>query len=54
MPRPRGEHHIRAEGKDPAAVALGRKGGHARAQGLSKKRRKQIAKNAAQVRWGSK
>jgi hypothetical protein len=39
------------EGKDPAAVALGRRGGQARAQGLSKKRRKEIAKKAAQARW---
>jgi hypothetical protein len=36
------------------SVALGRKGGQARAQGLSKKRRKEIARKAAQVRWGNK
>jgi hypothetical protein len=40
------------EGKDPAAVALGRRGGKARAEGLSKKRRKEIARKAAQQRWG--
>jgi hypothetical protein len=40
-----------SEGKDPAAVALGRKGGRARADGLSKKRRKEIARKAAQKRW---
>jgi hypothetical protein len=39
------------EGKDPAAVALGRRGGKARAEGLSKKRRKEIARKAAQQRW---
>ena len=39
------------QGKDPAAVALGRKGGKARADGLSPKRRKAIAKKAAKVRW---
>jgi hypothetical protein len=39
------------QGKDPAAVALGRKGGQARAKGLSKKRRKEIARKAAQSRW---
>jgi hypothetical protein len=39
------------EGKDPAAVALGQRGGQARAQGLSKKRRKEIAKKAAHARW---
>jgi hypothetical protein len=40
-----------SEGKDPAAVALGRRGGKARAEGLSKKRRKEIAQKAAQARW---
>ena len=43
------------EGKDPAAVALGRrgglKGGKARAEALSKKRRSEIAKDAAKARW---
>ena len=43
------------EGKNPAAVALGRlgglAGGKARAAKLSKKRRSEIAKKAAQVRW---
>ena len=42
-----------SEGKDPAAVALGRKGGHARAKAISAKRRKEIAKKAAKGRWGS-
>ena len=41
--------------KNPAAVALGRlgglKGGAARAKKLSKKRRSEIAKRAAQARW---
>lgn len=40
------------DGKDPAAVALGRKGGKARAESLSKKRRKEIARKAAKSRWG--
>jgi hypothetical protein len=39
------------EGKDPAAVALGRKGGLARAQAISAKRRKEIARKAAKSRW---
>jgi hypothetical protein len=39
------------QGKDPAAVSLGRKGGKARAAGLSPKRRKEIAKKAAKSRW---
>lgn len=41
--------------KNPAAVALGRlgglKGGKARAESLSAKRRKEIAKAAAKARW---
>jgi hypothetical protein len=39
------------EGKDPAAVALGRKGGKARAAGMSAAKRKQIAQKAASARW---
>lgn len=43
------------DGKDPAAVSLGRrgglKGGKARAAKLSPKRRKEIAKKAAASRW---
>lgn len=39
------------DGKDKAAVALGRKGGAARAAKLSKKRRAQIATEAAKARW---
>lgn|GEM_PF-184703 len=45
-------------GKNPAAVALGRlgglKGGKARAEALSPKRRKKIASKAAAARWGKK
>jgi len=45
-------------GKDPLAVELGRrggkKGGKARAAKLSKKRRSEIAKKAAQARWRKK
>lgn len=41
--------------KNPAAVELGRlgglKGGKARAKSLTKKRRSEIAKNAAEKRW---
>lgn len=40
-----------SEGKDPAAVALGRKGGKARAEGMTAKRRKEIARKAAKTRW---
>lgn len=46
------------EGKNPAAVALGRmgglKGGKARAKALSAKRRSEIAKKAAARRWAKK
>jgi hypothetical protein len=38
-------------GKDPAAVALGKKGGAARAAALTKKRRAEIAAKAARTRW---
>jgi hypothetical protein len=38
-------------GKDPAAVALGRKGGAARAKGMSKKKLSENAKKAAKARW---
>ena len=45
-------------GKNPAAVALGRlgglKGGKARAEKLSAKKRSQIAKKAAKARWKTK
>ncbi|MBW7957197.1 MAG: hypothetical protein H3C68_04820 [Deltaproteobacteria bacterium] len=44
--------------KNPAAVALGRlgglKGGKARAEKLSAKKRAEIAKKAAKARWGKK
>jgi len=42
---------IEDDGKSPAAVALGRMGGKARALGLSAQRRKAIAKKAAKARW---
>lgn len=45
------------DGKDPAAVSLGRrgglKGGKARAAKLTPAQRSEIAKKAAQARWGS-
>lgn len=39
------------QGKDPAAAALGRKGGAARAKSMSAEKRAEIAKRAAQKRW---
>ncbi len=48
------EKEVKSE-KNPAAVALGRlgglKGGKARAKSLSAKKRKEIAKKAAEKRW---
>lgn len=40
------------DGKDKAAVSLGRRGGKARAEVLSKRERADIAKKAAAKRWG--
>jgi hypothetical protein len=40
------------DGKNAAAVALGRMGGKARAESMSAKRRKEIASKAAKSRWG--
>lgn len=44
-----------SEGKNPAAVLLGRlgglKGGKARAKRLSAEKRSEIAKKAAKMRW---
>ena len=40
------------DGKNAAAVALGRMGGKARAAAMTARRRKEIAKKAAKSRWG--
>jgi hypothetical protein len=47
------EEDINDDGKDKAAVELGRKGGKARAEKLSKERRAEIARRAAAKRWGA-
>jgi hypothetical protein len=39
------------QGKDSAAVTLGRKGGQARAAALGKQKRAEIARKAAKTRW---
>jgi hypothetical protein len=39
------------DGKDPAAKALGKKGGAARAKSLTPERKAEIAKKAAEKRW---
>ncbi len=40
------------DGKNKAAVELGRRGGQARAASLSERERKAIARKAAKARWG--
>jgi hypothetical protein len=40
------------DGKDPAAKALGKKGGAARAKSMTPERRAEIARKAAAKRWG--
>jgi hypothetical protein len=45
------EDKVTDDGKNAAAVALGRMGGKARAKGMSKKRRAEIAREAALKRW---
>jgi hypothetical protein len=41
------------EGKDPAAISMGKRGGKARAQAMTPERRAEIAKKAAAKRWGN-
>jgi len=54
-PEPQEAKPAPTEGKNPAAVALGRlgglKGGKARTEKLSPERRKEIAQKAAKARW---
>ncbi|MCW6512632.1 RNA-binding protein [Lichenifustis flavocetrariae] len=40
------------DGKDPAAKSLGARGGAARAKSMTPERRAEIAKKAAEKRWG--
>lgn len=39
------------DGKDPAAVSMGKRGGAARAAAMTPERRAEIAKAAAEKRW---
>lgn len=48
------EDSVPDDGKDPAAKALGAKGGRARADGMTPERRAEIAKKAAAKRWSGK
>ena len=45
------EEEFEDDGKDPAAKALGAKGGKARAEKLTPERRSEIARKAAAKRW---
>ena len=45
------EEEYEDDGKDPAAKALGAKGGRARANKLTPAQRSEIARGAAQKRW---
>ena len=42
---------LTSDGKNAAAVALGKRGGKARAEGMTAERRAEIAKQAAAKRW---
>ena len=42
---------VKDDGKDPAAKALGAKGGRKRAESMSPERRAEIARKAAESRW---
>ena len=46
------EEEFEDDGKDPAAKALGAKGGKARAAKLTAEQRSEIARKAAAKRWG--
>jgi hypothetical protein len=50
----REEEYEAKEPKDAAAAELGRKGGKARAEAMTAKRRKEIARKAATSRWKSR
>ena len=45
------EEELTEDGKNKAAVELGRKGGAARAKKLTKEQRSEIARKAAEKRW---
>ena len=47
------EENDQPEEKDPAAVAMGKKGGAARAKSLTAEERKAIAEKAAKGRWNN-
>ena len=48
------EEEYEADGKDPSAKALGKKGGSARAARLTPEQRREISRKAATARWRDK
>lgn len=48
------EEGLTEDGKDKAAVRLGRRGGTARARAMNADERKRIAALAAKIRWSKK
>ena len=48
------EEEYDGDGKDPAAKALGAKGGKARAAKLTPEQRREIARKAANARWAAR
>jgi hypothetical protein len=48
------EEALTEDGKNAAAVSLGKRGGKARAEALTNKQRGEIAKKAARARWHQK
>ncbi len=45
------QEDLNGDGKDKAAVSLGRRGGKARAERMTAERRSDVAKHAAAKRW---
>ena len=48
------EDELTDDGKNKAAVELGRRGGQARAKKLTPKQRADVARKAAQARWSKR
>ena len=48
------EEALTSDGKNAAAVSLGKRGGEARADSMTPERRMEIAKKAASLRWAAK
>jgi hypothetical protein len=45
------QEQLKSDGKDAAAVSLGKRGGKARAEKTSAQERAEVAKKAAKARW---